>query len=86
MFYDYVYGQLFIAHNDAKPLNPIMIKQITKAPPRIQRFLLRLQKYDFDLEYTNGKLMQVEDTLSRALLQDNTPKSPTRKSATLSSL
>ena len=40
----------------------------------IQRFLLRLQKYDFDLEYTKGQLMKVTDTLSRAALKANTPE------------
>ena len=53
-------------------VNRIMNKQITKAPPRIQRFLLRLQKYYFDLEYTKGKLMKVTDTLNRGALQEKT--------------
>ena len=56
------------------PPKSIMNKQITKAPSRIQRFLLRLQKHNFDLEYTKGQWMKVTDTLSRAALQDNTPE------------
>ena len=73
-FHEYIRGQRFIVHNDHKPLKSIMNKQIAKAPPRIQRFLLRLQKYDFDLEYTKGQLMMVTGTLSLAALQDNTPE------------
>ena len=61
-------------HNDHKSLKSIMNKQITKAPLRIQGFLLKLQKYDFDLKYTKGQLMKVTDTLSRAALQDSTPE------------
>ena len=45
-------------------------EQIAKAPPRKERFLLRLQKYDFDLEYTKGQLIKVTDTLTRVALQD----------------
>ena len=63
-----------VVHNDHKPLKSIMNKQIDKTPHRIQRFRLRLQKYDFDLEYTKGQLIKVTDTLSRAALQDNTPE------------
>ena len=50
-----------------------MNKQIVKAPPKIHS-LLRLQKYDFDLEYKKGQLMKVMDRLSRTALQDNTPE------------
>ena len=51
-----------------------MKKQIAKAPLSIQRFFLRLQKYDFDLEYTKGLLIKVTDTLIWAALLDNTPE------------
>ena len=33
-----------------------------------QKFFLRLQKYDFELEYAPGKTMLVSDTLSRSYL------------------
>ena len=45
-FYEYIYGQCFIVHNDHKPLEFIMNNQIAKASSRIQCFFLRLQKYD----------------------------------------
>ena len=63
-----------------------MNNEITKAPPRIQHFLLRLQKYDFDLEYTKGQLMKVTDTLSQAALQDKAPKISDKEMNLLSTL
>ena len=46
-FNDFLYGQDFIAENDHKPLQSLFFKPILKTPPRIQRFLLWLQKYKF---------------------------------------
>lgn len=73
-FHEFLYGQRFLVNNDHKPLKTIVTKPIAKAPPRIQRFLMRLQKYDFEIAYTQGKLMHVADTLSRAALTNNTPE------------
>ena len=44
-FHVYLYGKSFTVESDHKPLQPIFKKPICKAPPRIQRFRLRLQKY-----------------------------------------
>ena len=41
-----------------------------KAPPRIQRFLLQLQHYDFTMKYIEGSLLTVADTLSTAPLKN----------------
>ena len=65
-FHEYIYGRPFTIYNDHKPLQTIFKKQITECPPRIQRFLYQLQKYDFELEYSPGKTMVVSDALSRA--------------------
>ena len=43
-------------------------------PPCIQRVLLRLQQYDFEMHYIQGKLLTVAETLSRASLNDCTPE------------
>lgn len=40
------------------------------APPRLQRMLLRLQRYDFTAKYTPGKEMVLVDTLSRAFVPE----------------
>ena len=67
-FHEYLYGRRFIVINDHKPLNSISHRSITSCPPRIQKLLLRLQKYDFELQYSPGKDMLVSDTLSRSHL------------------
>ena len=46
-FNQYIYGRAFLVESDHKPLQPILKRNIDKAPLRIQRMLLRLQKYDF---------------------------------------
>ena len=67
-FHDYLYGKRFTVESDHKPLQPIFAKSTIKAPPRIQRFLLCLQRYDFDVEFTPGKCLYIVNTLSRAYL------------------
>ena len=71
-FHEYVYGRKFLVINDHAPLKAILEKSIVNSPPRIQRFLLRLQRYEFDFQHSPGKLMLVSDALSRAYLPDET--------------
>ena len=74
-FNDFLYGQRFLVENNHKPLKDIFQKPVLKSPPRIQRFLLRLQKYQFTMNYIPGKDMVVTDTLSRAYLSNtSTPE------------
>ena len=54
--------------SDHKPLVPIIKKPLVKSPPRVQRLLLTLEKYDISITYVPGKYMYVADTLSRASL------------------
>ena len=72
-FDEMLYGRTFLVINDHKPLKTILMKPLLKVPPRIQRFLLRLQRYDFQIEYAPGKTVVVADTLSRAFLPNNSP-------------
>ena len=60
--------------NHHQPVRSIFTKSIVKAPPRIQKFLLRLHKYDFDMQYVLRKHLVVTDTLSRASLPDSDPE------------
>ena len=55
---------------DHKPLVLIIQKPQYQAPSRLQRMLLKLQRYKIKLTYKQGKHMYVADTLSRAYLQD----------------
>ena len=75
-FHDYVHGTKFQVFKDHEPLRSIFNKSIVKAPPRIQKFLLRLQKYDFDMQYVPERHLVVTDTLSRASLPDTDPEIP----------
>ena len=75
-FNSYVYEKSFTVVNDHQLLKAIFSRSITECPPRIQRFMLHLQKYDFDIEYVSGKKMFVSDVLSRAHETDATSEIP----------
>ena len=65
-FDHYKFGRKVTVENDHKPLQSIMLKPIASAPKRLQRMLLRLQRYSFDLVYVPGSRLDVADALSRA--------------------
>lgn len=67
-FHQYTYGVNVTVENDHKPLENILRKSLLQTPPRLQRLLLRLQKYDFNFKYVPGKQLIIADTLSRAHL------------------
>ncbi|CAC5379137.1 unnamed protein product [Mytilus coruscus] len=71
-FNDYTYGKHINVESDHKPLEMIVRKSLGCAPPRLQKMLLRLQKYDFSLKYIPGKDLIVPDMLSRAPIKINT--------------
>lgn len=64
-FHHYVYGRPVIVHSDHKPLEAISLKNLSNAPPRLARMLLRAQCYDFRITYRPGKQITVADALSR---------------------
>ena len=64
-FSTYLLRRSFIAESDHKPLEMIAMKNLVNAPPRLQRMLLELQKYDVTIKYRPGKEMQLADALSR---------------------
>ena len=53
----YLLGRSFVAESDHKPLEMIAMKNLANAPPRLQRMLLELQKYDVTIKYQPGKEM-----------------------------
>lgn len=68
-FHQYIYGQNRVhVQSDHKPLESIMKKPLASAPPRLQRMLLRLQKYSISVVHVPGKDIPVADTLSRKSL------------------
>ncbi|XP_016343356.1 copine-8-like [Sinocyclocheilus anshuiensis] len=62
-FHQYVDGREVIVEYDHKPLESVMKKPL--APPRLQRMILQLQKYDITITHRPGKEIPVADTLSR---------------------
>ena len=74
-FNHYVYGGPVEVDSDHKPLVPITKKPLVKSPARLQRLLLRLQKYDISTTYVPGKYMHVADTLSTATLNEKSAHS-----------
>ena len=65
-FDHFTYGREIRVESDHKPLQAIMGKPLMDAPRRLQRMLLRLQRYRLSLTFKPGKDMLVADTLSRA--------------------
>ncbi|XP_057217097.1 uncharacterized protein K02A2.6-like [Triplophysa rosa] len=68
-FHDYVYGlPSFTAETDHKPLIAIISKNLNEMSPRIQRLMMRLQRYDFELVYTpvsDQKLKQIAEETAK---------------------
>ncbi|CAC5410926.1 unnamed protein product [Mytilus coruscus] len=76
-FHSYTYDRTVNVISDHKPLESIMKKPLHAAQKRLQRMLLRLQKYDIILQYRPGKEMYLADTLSRAYLKETSDTSIT---------
>ena len=61
---------IIIAAATVEPLESIMQKPLCQVSPRLQRMLLKLQKYNLTVKYTRGKDMHIANALSRAHLSD----------------
>lgn len=72
----YITGKPVVVQTDHQPLIRIFQKPLTKAPLRIQRMLLGLQRYRITLRFTPGKEVVIADMLSRAATSegDNTSR------------
>ena len=64
-FHCFIYGKAVTVLSDHKPLESIHLKQLSQAPPRLQRMLLRIQPYDVTIRYKPGKELIFADYLSR---------------------
>ena len=69
-FHQYTYGRKVTVQSDHKPLETIVRKPLLSAPKRLQRMMLRIQKYELEVVYVPGKHMLLADTLSRAYLPE----------------
>ena len=59
---------------DHKPLESIFRKSLLDAPSRLQRMLLRLQRYNLEVGYKPGPQMFIADHLSRASIRETGPQ------------
>jgi transposase InsO family protein len=67
-FRDFVFGKTVTIETDHQPLVSIVKIPLSAAPARLQRLLLKLQSYRFNLVYKKGSDLFLADTLSRAYL------------------
>lgn len=65
-FHQFIFGVTIEVETDHKPLIPLFSKSLVDCPIRIQRMMLRMQRYDCRVTYVPGKSLVVADTLSRA--------------------
>ena len=61
-FHQLIYGATVEAETYHKPLISLFKKSLTDCPLRVQRLLLRVQKYDIQVFYNPGKQLVVADT------------------------
>ena len=62
----YLVGRKFEVETDHKPLISLLgEKDLSQLPLRVQRFKMRLMRYDFSISHTPGSCMYIADFLSR---------------------
>ena len=63
-FQHYLLGKAdVVAETDHKPLEVILVKSLLTAPNRLQKMMLRLQRFDLNVHYRPGKEMYIADLL-----------------------
>ncbi|CAB0016247.1 unnamed protein product [Nesidiocoris tenuis] len=66
----FLIGKPFVIETDHKPLVQIFTtKNLDDLSPRLQRFRMRMMRYDYIVQYTPGKNLLIADTLSRKPIQ-----------------
>ena len=70
----WLYGRDIEVHSDHQPLETIFKKPLAKAPKRLQRLMMRLQRYNIKVVYKKGSSLVLADTLSRAPLSGSDHK------------
>lgn len=67
-FHDYIYGGPVTVETDHQPLITILRKPLHSASARLQRMMLKLQRYNLNVIYKRGKELYLADMLSHAHL------------------
>ena len=72
-FADFLIGKDFQIETDHKPLVPLLTsKNLDELPVRIQRYRMRLMRFQFTATHIPGSDLKIADALSRAPLQELT--------------
>ncbi|GFS82428.1 retrovirus-related Pol polyprotein from transposon 17.6 [Trichonephila clavipes] len=71
-YHNFVYGHKVVVQSDHPPLMAIVKKPMHKISSRMQRMILKLLKYDFEINYVPGNQMFLADAVSRASLVSET--------------
>ena len=70
-FSSFIIGKHILIETDHKPLVPLLgEKHLDRLPPRVLRFRLRLDRFDYDIQHVPGKELYTADALSRAPLTE----------------
>ena len=73
---DYLLGLKFHIQTDHKPLVPLFsTKNLEELPVRVQRFRLRMMRFEYTISHVRGTGLVIADTLSRAPAPENGPTS-----------
>ena len=65
-FSNHILGKTITIETDHKPLVPLLgTKHLNNLPPRVIRFRLRLDRFDFSIIHVPGKHLYRADALSR---------------------
>lgn len=68
-FRPYLYGRKFIVRTDHRPL--VWLSSLKEPNTKLQRWKVKLEEYNFDIQYVKGKDNQVADGLSRMEIYHN---------------
>ncbi len=69
-FRSFLLGHKFKLQSDHKPL--VWMRQLVNPSPKIARWILQLEEYDFEIEYREGKRNGNADGMSRLPIEVNT--------------
>ena len=71
-FHQYLFGKEFTIYTDHSPLVTLLSKKrLDEMPLRVQRFRLRLMRYNYEVIYIPGSKQTIADTLSRAPVEES---------------